>query len=51
MTFKELYESDDEVINLVGRAMITENCEFRANKGTQYDIGSYILKYFNNEIG
>lgn len=47
MAFKELYESDDEYLNLVGRLMITSNCQYRVYKGTEYDIGSQILKYFD----
>ena len=49
MTFKELYESDDEYLHLVGECMITLHCEFRCNRETQYDVGYYILKYLEEK--
>lgn len=45
MAFKELYESNDTVLKMCGDAMITIHCEYRAYKGTAYDIGWYILDY------
>jgi len=45
MAFKELYESNDPVLKMCGDAMITLHCEYRAYKGTAYDIGWYILDY------
>ena len=49
MTFRELYESDDEYLHLVGEYMITLHCEYRADKGTKYDVGWYILKYLEGK--
>lgn len=49
MAFKELYESNDTVLKMCGDAMITLHCEYRAYKGTAYDIGWYILDYLEKE--
>ena len=49
MTFRELYESDDEVLHFVGEYLITYHCEYRALAKTEYDIGYYILKYLEEK--
>lgn len=50
LTFKILFESGVPELRDTAINIIYNQCQIQNRKGTEYDIGYYIKKYFNKEV-